>query len=325
MIAFESRACGVLYNLLRSREDRRPILIPANVCESVPLTFRQAERDFSVVDIEQADLGLDRQECLDRIRRDRERVGGLLYVRPYGAEENVDAFFRAAKAIDPTLIVIDDKCLCPPDLTGRRLSAFADVSLFSTGRVKQVDAGGGGFAHLAAGVPYHRPDASAGDTCLSAASSRPVGEPRAEQGDDEILDLSAPTISWDDYVRKVEALEPAIEDHKRRLNAIYAAIIPSRVQLAARFQSWRFNILVREPERLIQRLFAAGLFASRHYAPLGRFDPVAAFPHAERLHQSIVNLFNDRYFDEPRAERAAALARDHVLAYGSPLDIVDTL
>lgn len=325
MIAFESRACGVLYNLLRSREDRRPILIPANVCESVPLTFRRAGRDFSVVDIEHGNLGLDQQQCLDWIRRDRDRVGGLLYVRPYGAEGDVDAFFRAAKEIDPTLIVIDDKCLCPPDLTGRRLSACADVSLFSTGRVKHVDAGGGGFAHLADGVPYHRPDRPDDDACLSAVSSRLVGEPFAEQGD-EILDLSSPSMSWDDYARKVEALEPAIADHKRRLNAIYAAIIPSRVQLAARFQSWRFNILVREPERLIERLFAEGLFASRHYAPLGRFDPSATpFPHAERLHQSIVNLFNDWYFDEPRAERAAALAREHVLAYGDPPGIADTL
>ena len=51
MIAFEARASTVLYNLLRSRRDRRPFLLPANVCPIVPLTFRRAGHAFRLVDI----------------------------------------------------------------------------------------------------------------------------------------------------------------------------------------------------------------------------------------------------------------------------------
>src|SRR5690349_10239983 len=46
VIAFEARACSVLYNLLRSSGDHRPFLLPANVCPVVPLTFRKAGRPF---------------------------------------------------------------------------------------------------------------------------------------------------------------------------------------------------------------------------------------------------------------------------------------
>ena len=35
-------------------------------------------------------------------------------------------------------------------------------------------------------------------------------------------------------------------------------------------------------------------------------------PHAARLHDEIVNLFNDRYFTEDKAVRAAELVRRHV-------------
>jgi dTDP-4-amino-4,6-dideoxygalactose transaminase len=337
MIAYESRASVILYHLLCSQEDRRPVLIPVNVCSVVPLTFRKAGRPFSFVDIGESDLALDQNQCLERIRGGQGQVGGLLYVRPYGAQEDVDGFFRAAKQYDPTLIVIDDKCLCPPDLSADRLSAVADASLFSTGRAKYVDAGGGGFAHLADGVPYHRqaalmrddaslPPASNSGLAGSGQRRRPMWENPAEPAADETLDLSAPTHSWEAYERQVRALTRVVADHKRRLNAIYSAVIPEHVHLEARFQSWRFNILVPEPDRLIERLFAEGLFASRHYAPLGGIVPGAArFPRAERLHQSIVNLFNDRYFDEPRAERTAALVREHVLARGVQSDIVETL
>jgi hypothetical protein len=339
MIAFESRASVVLYNLLRSREDRRPVLVPVNVCPIVPVTFRKAGRAFSFVDIDPSDLGMDQGACLDRIRAGHGGVGGLLYVRPYGAEEgaeeDVEAFFRAAKQHDPTLLVIDDKCLCPPDLAGDRLSAAADVSLFSTGRAKYVDIGGGGFAHLADGVLYQRHlddqrhlDPSQDEAVGRGASlttSPMVCPVPAEQHSDECLDLSPPARSWNAYAGEVRALASAVAEHKRRLNAIYSAGIPTPTQLGARFQDWRFNILVRQPDRLIERLFAEGLFASRHYAPVRGTDPDGArFPRAEWLHRSIVNLFNDRYFDEPRAERAAALVREHVLAYGDYSDSAET-
>ncbi len=269
MTVFAPRACAILHGLLR--EEERPFLIPANICSVVPDTFREAGHAFELVDIEETTLEIDPEACLDRVRR--EPVGGLLFVRPYGRDRNVDAFFRAFKELQPDMLLIDDKCLCPPDCEGLGISPWADATLFSTGYAKHVDLGYGGFAHL--------------------------GERR--------LYLPVPEVAWEEHHRRIEEELLRADEHKARLNAIYSAVLPREIQLDPGFQSWRFNVRVPEPDRLVESLFAAGLFASRHYAPLGE-----SFGVAERLHGEVVNLFNDRYFDEDRAERAARLVLRHL-------------
>ena len=82
--------------------------------------------------------------------------------------------------------------------------------------------------------------------------------------------------------------------------------------MAPELQSWRFNIRVPAADRLVERLFAEGLFASRHYASLGRSFGEGRFPVAERLHSEVVNLFNDQYFDEERAGAAVEVVLRHL-------------
>ena len=162
MTVFAARACSILYGILHGR-DERSFLIPANVCPIVPVTFLEARRDFELVDIAESTLEMDPEACLDRLRRQPKGFGGIVFVRPYGRERNVDPFFRRLKELQPDLLLIDDKCLCRPDCQGSRVSPWADATLFSTGRVKHVDLGYGGFAHvregsssvfLGAGEPY---------------------------------------------------------------------------------------------------------------------------------------------------------------------------
>ncbi|HEX4966686.1 MAG TPA: hypothetical protein VF173_38100 [Thermoanaerobaculia bacterium] len=295
MILFERRACGILYNLLRSLPGDRPFLLPANVCPVVPMTFRKAGRELRCLDLDPEDLGMDVQRCLKTVAERPEDWAGVLYVRPYGAETaGAEGFFRDLKELRPDLLVIDDRCLCAPDCDGERLSTAADVTLFSTGRTKPVDLGFGGFAHCRGEVPYRRF--------------------ADEAGSEDWLDLSVAGLEWDAYRSAVREELPKAQEQRRRLNAIYEAALPVGVRLPAPFQGWRFHLRVSEPDRLVERLFAAGLFASRHYASLGA---AGQFPVAERLHRQIVNLFNDRYFDAERARRAVDCVLRH-LEEGSP-------
>jgi hypothetical protein len=292
MTAYEARAAAILYNLLLSRGDRRPFLLPANVCPIVPATFREAGQPFHLVDIADPGLSLDEDRCLELVRSGPEGFAGVLFVRTYGNEETDPApFFQALKEVRPDLLTIDDKCLCRPDLEGGGVSPAADVTLYSTGGRKHVDLGLGGFAHLAEGVPYRRHAAG-------------------EEGD--WLDLSGPILPREEYRQRVRAALAEADGHKSRVNAVYEEALPTEVCLAPAFQGWRFNLLVPEPDRLIERLFAAGLFASRHYAPLGGVSGRGGFPGAERLHAQVVNLFNDRHFDEERARRAAEAVLRHL-------------
>ncbi len=316
MILFEARACGILYNLLLSRGDRRPFLLSANACPVVPLTFRKAGHRFFCIDIDPVELTMDQRQCLRLIEERPEGFGGILFIRTYGVEEDVGPFFRKIKEIRSDFLIVDDKCLCPPDCDGEHLASEADVTLFSTGRTKPVDLGFGGFANCREGVSYKRWQAPYSEAMLEEVTrhykeAMMRGIP-CEGGEERWLDLSAPVLGWDFYRTTVREALPRAEEHRRRLNAIYNAALPDEIQLSARFQGWRFHILVPEPDRLVERLFAAGLFASRHYASLGGTFCEGRFPEAERLQRGIVNLFNDRHFDEDQATLTADLVLRHL-------------
>jgi hypothetical protein len=94
--------------------------------------------------------------------------------------------------------------------------------------------------------------------------------------------------------------------HRARLNEIYASGIPADVQYPAELQVWRFHVAVPRSQELLAAIFAAGLFASRHYSPL------AASPVAERVHRTIVNLFNDHHFTAEQARAATAVVARHL-------------
>lgn len=285
MIAFARRASAILFSLLRARADPRPFLLPANVCPIVPETFRAAAQPFELVDIAEPWLEMDAAQGLEAVRT--HAYAGILFVRPYGSERDPSAFFAELRTADPDLLIVDDKCLCRPDCDAASISNFADLTLFSTGYAKFADIGEGGFAHLRAGLSYRHADAGP-----------------------EWLDLRLPDLSWNTYRERTLAATSTASAHKATLNSIYASAIPPDVQLPEVLQQWRFNIRVDESTRLVEALFANGLFASRHYPPLGEF-PVAA-----RLHAQIVNLFNDRYFTPDQARQATKIVVRHLSSRG---------
>jgi dTDP-4-amino-4,6-dideoxygalactose transaminase len=285
MIVYERRACAIIYNLLRRRADRRPFLLPANVCPIVPATFAEAEQAVEFVDIDERSLEIDRETVVDRVQSGA--YGGILFVRPYGSECNAAPFFEQLRSVQSDLLLIDDRCLCRPDYD-EKTAPIADATLFSTGRAKYVDLSGGGFAQVAERVVYER-----------SASNR-VSAPW--------LDLRAPEQPWDEYCHAVAEARAAADTHKATLNALYERELPAAIQFAPELQKWRFNIRVPKAEALVASIFAAGLFASRHYPSVGR----SAFPVAERVHSEIVNLFNDRYFDLERANRVIDVVLKHL-------------
>lgn len=273
MIITASRAAVILRNLLRSRGDARPYLVPANACEAIPAAFDEARQALELVDLAETSLEIDIAACVERLRLRQDGYAGVLFIRGYGRAGDPAAAFRELREAQSGLFLIDDRCLGRPDVDG--LSPLADVTLFSTGYAKYADLGGGGFAFIDPTVSYSHDRADA-------------------------------TPEWSAYRQRVIEAVEAVDRQKAALNTIYSEALPKEIQLPAEMQSWRFNILVPEAERLETALFADGLFASRHYAaPPG-------FPVAGRLHRRIVNLFNDHYFDEARATRAATLVNHHL-------------
>ncbi|MBU1662154.1 MAG: hypothetical protein KKD28_11865, partial [Chloroflexi bacterium] len=76
------RASAILYNLLKSQDNSRPWLLPANICPIVPITFFKAGIPIEFVDISAETLHMDLEQAEGRLERDA--YGGILYAHTYG-------------------------------------------------------------------------------------------------------------------------------------------------------------------------------------------------------------------------------------------------
>jgi len=149
-LAYAPRASAILYQVLAS-QPRRPLLLPANICPIVPLTFLKAGTAFRFVDISPITLHMDLDQAQDLLKTGD--YGGVLYAHSYGETSTPSGFFAGVKALNPTLLIVDDRCLCPPDALAQEESQV-DVTLYSSGYAKIVDLGYGGYAFLADSLPY---------------------------------------------------------------------------------------------------------------------------------------------------------------------------
>ncbi|MBI2841610.1 MAG: hypothetical protein HYX75_25110 [Acidobacteria bacterium] len=303
------RASAILFNLLVATDDRRPFLLPANICPIVPLTFMKAGRPFRAVDIRREDLCIDIEECLRLLSHDPDGYAGVLFVRPYGAEFEVDSWFTRIKEIRPDLIVIDDKCLCPPDCAGDRLTSVADITLFSTGPSKFLDLQVGGFAHVRTPLPYRPHNAAYAPAGLEevtkAYKSAMQRRERFIPANGEWLDLSDAGVTWDSHRRRTEAELRLEVDHRERVLAVYEEIIPAEMHLPKPYQAWRFNIWVPDATRVLSLLREESLPVSQHYASIGGVFCDGRYPVAEEVHSRIINLFLSRQIDPTRARLTA--------------------
>jgi hypothetical protein len=238
------------------------------------------------------------------------RFGGVLYVHTYGDLSTPNDFYTEIKTNDPSLLVIDDRCLCIPNLEPFH-QVGADVQLNSTGYAKIVDLGFGGYAILQEDVPYQR------RTLVYCAEDLQAAERACKQSvlvrsqfvyhDSDWLQTEADLPEWTAYCLQVQAGLEVTQVQRQALNAIYATRLPVELQLPSAYQTWRFNIRLPHREDVLQAIFADGLFASAHYASLAGIMASRSCPVAEELAGHVINLFNDHHFSLAMAERVCGI------------------
>lgn len=305
-LAIAPRASTILYNLLISRDDRRPFLLPANICPIVPITFFKAGVPFEFLDISPGTLHMDLEAAQDLLATGK--YGGLLYAHTYGEPSTPRDFFGEAKRRDASLLLIDDRCLCNPDLEPDAASQ-ADVILYSTGYAKIVELNYGGYAFFRDTLPYQPAHLSyapgALETLESGYKSAISKRQLYHYVDSPWLETDADLPDWDAYCAQIRTGLPVSLAHRREINAIYTSRLPQMLQLPAAYQRWRFNLRVLPQQRaaLLEVLFAAGLFASAHYASLAGIMSAGSCPQAEKLAEGVINLFNDSHYTPAMAEK----------------------
>lgn len=301
-----SRASAILYNLLVSQKQQKPWLLPANICPIVPITFMKARVPFEFVDISPESLHMDLEQAEARMKK--REFGGLLYAHTYGEESTPDDFFSQAKSLRPEMLIVNDRCLCIPSFDK---NSSADVVLFSTGYAKIVDLDFGGYAFMRENVHYQpvelRFDSAHHAELEKAYKGAVQSQTSFAYRDSDWLQTSAALPAWDAYRQQVVGGLEGSLDHRKKLNEIYASRLPKDIQLPSEYQTWRFNIRVKNNKRILDAIFANGLFASSHYASLAGIMSDGNAPVAESLAGETINLFNDRHFTVEMAERVCEI------------------
>jgi dTDP-4-amino-4,6-dideoxygalactose transaminase len=297
------RASAILYSLLGAIQEKRPWLLPANICSIVPITFLKAGVPFQFVDISSRTLHMDLDQVQALVKT--HTFGGILYVHTYGDASTPNDFFVAIKDISPELMIVDDRCLCLPNMEIDSTNK-ADLELYSTGYAKIVELNFGGYAFIHDEVPYepaHLPFDPKHHEEIEQAYKQAIRERvKFVYQDSDWLETDTPVPSWDDYCGQIQKNLTGSLEHRATLNHIYTSMLPMEIQLPTQFQPWRFNIRVKNKQQILEKIFAAGLFASSHYASLAGIMDDGKAPEAETLAESIINLFNDHHFTADQAE-----------------------
>ena len=265
-----NRANKLLYNYIKVNNIAGKVLLPANVCPDVVKTLQFAGLSVQFLDLQAETLCMNQEVALHEAKA----ANMLIFVHTYGIEYEFTAFFHQLREVNHDLIIVDDKCLCLPDLDVK--DSAADLVLYSTGEKKMVNLGGGAIGYLADKWEYDEV-AVEGCDCLS--------------NELWLLDPKQLYLKMDTIIA-----------HKEKLNTIYRANLPENIQLPDAFQHWRFNILVQNKEEILDALFAEDLFASGHYASQSEECLLAS-----NLHAYVINLFNDKYFTIEQAEKACEI------------------
>lgn len=260
----------ILYNFIQANNITGKVLLPVNICTDVVATLQYAGLKLGFVDIQADNLCIDQEAVLSLAKE----ASMLLFVHTYGIENDFYDFFQEVKEGHAGIVIVDDKCLCMPDLHVEE--SPADLVLYSTGAKKMVDLGGGAIGYVADQWKYDE----------------------IEVEPNEYLTNEMWLLDTKQLYLKMDAMIA----HKEKLNAVYRKMLPSAIQLPDAYQHWRFNILTDKKDEILKALFAEGLFASSHYKSLSN-DCIIA----QNLHEHMLNLFNDQYYTEEQVIRTCEI------------------
>ena len=310
---FGSRASSILYNWLISNDVSGEVLMAANICETVPGTYYKAGIKLNFCDIDFKTFQPDSQQIEDYLTRNR-KINILHYNHTYGCiMPNEKEFLKSLKEKFPNLIIIEDRCLSIPDLEIPEVESH--LVLYSTGNTKFINIGFGGFAFTSDEWKYEHEQVCFLEKDLLAFENHVrCCHNNALSIDYSIIGSNwiSPDLVMDDgeYFKKIKIEYEKSLVHKMKINEIYNNFL-TFCSMGNEYQNWRYNILVKNKEYCVRKLFENGLFASSHYKSLGSgYFTQQKYSVCDWLESHVINLFNDFCYDADKAYNTAMLLCD---------------
>lgn len=232
MIITSNRASAVLCKYLYGKQFKKPFLLPANVCPVLPLTMMKAGVDFQFVDIDDTHA-MSKGDALDKLKSGE--FAGLVFVHSYGKLFDNTSFYEKIKRYDPQICIIDDRCLCQPDLTGDQ-PEYTDLALYSTGYAKYVELSFGGYgitdAAMLSSPAYEFSEEQEIKQQVYIKECLREGKGYELSEDYPWLDCSSLQLSVDQYFDVIRKKLCVVQKHKERINKIYREGIPKNIQFS---------------------------------------------------------------------------------------------
>jgi hypothetical protein len=307
-----NRASAVLYDYLLSKKSSGIsgyYLIPSNICPVVVWTLLAAKVRFLFLDINKETLCLDESMCINEISvDDGENIAGVIFNHTYGADYNPTTFFNEIKSYNQNISIIDDRCLCKPVLDN--FVDNVDLTLYSTGYGKYIDLNGGGYGLVNEGLESIITEFFLEDLKIIESKFKDAQTQKRQFTylDTKWLDRSSTNT---EVLQRKELdickMVSEMEVHKNEINSVYDIKISEHLKLQQAGTDWRYNIWVNNKEEVLEAIFENGFFASSHYEPINNYfqSNKKRMEVSERLHNGVINLFNDYHFDIDKAEKVA--------------------
>ena len=297
------RAAKILFNFLKSNRFDGSFIIPANSCPIIPLTFLSAGVDFTFIDISAVDYCLDKSKTLASLGN--KSICGIVWVRSYGIQTDEEDFFHTIKTLRSDVAIIDDKCLCRPNIN--LPYTHADLTIYSTGYGKFLDLGKGAFAFMNNSKYLYEKQATKyvlnHEKDLMNSFYSHLASGMTFKGNQKFFWLDSQVVDDEKISSQVAENLEKIDQHKNSINTIYIKHLPNGIKLKTQYQDWRFNILVPAHQKgnIIKALFKAKLFASSHYASIPQVFGKPPAEIASAVESKIINLFNDFHYSQEMA------------------------
>ena len=326
MIVIEQRASSILYKFLVSNCKGRHFLMPANVCPVVPLTFLKANIDFSFVDIDPTTHAGSYKEYIDALKQVGDN-NGILYVNAYGFKKNNTEFYSEIKRLYPNIVVIEDNCLCIPEVSTTEVKQFVDLEFYSNGMSKCAPLekeGGYGLFDIDK-WEYNDCNEEYVDTAydeqrLLLRECRIDGLPFTYE-DSHWLPLqltSLSGVSSAEYLRRVSCSVNRAMKHKKTINDIYDKGLPDTIKYEGVFHNWRYMLMLPNhdlQQTILSELDKHNLYASAHYASVGFLFKKKHYPIAEKEASFTLNLFNEQKYTEEMAKQTVEIINNILIKY----------
>ncbi|NEW83317.1 MAG: hypothetical protein GZ094_13245 [Mariniphaga sp.] len=313
-----SRGLSILYNFLEKfkADANYTILLPSNICHDVFFLIQYLKMPYIFIDINIRDYCINQEMTIKHLKKCKKSI--LIFNHSYGIPTVPYAFFLEIRNISPTVVIIDDRCLCTPTMETNIDDNCIDLILYSTGYGKQVDLAGWGFGFVGDSFCMNMLQVTfKKHKYLELKNSFYKNFLNYLPDNDSELDCIHVSNNIDDiepnYYERLIALE--VEKwriHKSTIIDIYKSTLPIEIQLISEMNNWRFNIIVNKKDAILTELFRNNLFASNHYASIGTMQHKHDCRVADQLHQSIINLFIDKYYTQEKAEKTVSIIRKYL-------------